>query len=151
VSPEPRASWLARFAARTCAWSERWFPEAYLFAVLALALVALAAWVHGASAGAVAVGFGEGFWSLIPFTMQMSFVIIGGFVTASSPPIRRLTQWLAGLPGSGRSAVACVALCSMLLALLHWGLSLILASLLVRALARRSQLRMDYRAAGAAR
>ena len=38
----------------------------------------------------------------------------------------------------------------MLLSLLHWGLSLVFGGLLVRALARRADLRMDYRAAGAA-
>ncbi|MDB5977227.1 MAG: putative short chain fatty acid transporter, partial [Nevskia sp.] len=51
---------------------------------------------------------------------------------------------------SGRGAVCMVALLGMLVALLHWGLSLIFSGLLVRALARREELRMDYRAAGAA-
>ena len=51
---------------------------------------------------------------------------------------------------SGRGAVAFVAALSMLTSLLQWGLSLVFAGLLVRALARRSDLRMDYRAAGAA-
>ena len=57
-----------------------------------------------------------------------------------------LAQW----PRSGRGAVAFVALVSMLVSLLHWGLSLVLGGLMVRALARREDLRMDYRAAGAA-
>ena len=35
------------------------------------------------------------FWSLIPFTMQMCMVIIGGYVTADSPPVARLTEALA--------------------------------------------------------
>jgi short-chain fatty acids transporter len=39
---------------------------------------------------------------------------------------------------------------SMLTSLLNWGLSLIFSGLLVRALARRTDLHMDYRAAGAA-
>ena len=38
----------------------------------------------------------------------------------------------------------------MLASLLSWGLSLIFGGLLVRAIARRTELRMDYRAAGAA-
>ncbi|KAB0757911.1 TIGR00366 family protein, partial [Pseudomonas aeruginosa] len=44
-----------------------------------------------------------------------------------------------------REAVCWVALVSMLASLLNWGLSLVFGGLLVRALARRSDLRMDYR------
>ena len=54
------------------------------------------------------------------------------------------------LPRSGRGAVGYVALVSMLASLLNWGFSLVFGGLLVRALARRDDLRMDYRAAGAA-
>jgi short-chain fatty acids transporter len=115
--------------------------------VLAVALGALAA---GASPRAVAVSFGNGFWSLIPFTMQMAMVAITGYVIASSPPVARLVTRAARVPSSGRAAVAYVAFLSVLTSLLHWAISLVFAGLLVRELARREDLRMDYRAAGAA-
>ena len=151
VDPAPeRQSLLAAIASRTCAWSERWFPDAFSFAILAVAVVAIGAVWLGATPLAVAQSFGTGFWSLIPFTMQMTFIIIGGYVTADSPPVASLVQRLAALPASGRGAVTLVALVSALLALIHWGLSLVLSSLLARALAQRGTLRMDYRAAGAA-
>ena len=146
----PDTSWLERAALGSCAWSERWIPDAYVFAALAVIAVAAAALVLGASPAATAAAFGDGFWSLIPFTMQMSFIIIGGYVVASSPPIARLIDRLAALPKTGRGAIGWVAVISMLTSLVHWGLSSILGSLLVRALARREELRMDYRAAGAA-
>ena len=82
--------------------------------------------------------------------MQMSFIIIGGYVTADSPPVARMVRRLAAVPKSGRAAVALVALFSILLSLIHWGLSAVLASLLARAVAQRTDLRVDYRAAGAA-
>lgn len=141
---------LSRLAERSCAWAERWFPDPYVFAVLAVALVAVAALAAGAEPASVVATFGDGFWSLIPFTMQMTFIIIGGYVAADSPPVTRLTRRLASLPRTGRGAVLLVAVFSMLASLLHWGLSLILGSLLVRALAEREELAMDYRAAGAA-
>ena len=93
---------------------------------------------------------GDGFWSLITFTMQMAMVVISGYVVASSPPAAKLIDAIATLPRSGRSAVAFVATVSMLTSLLNWGMSLIFSGLLIRALARRTDLRMDYRAAGAA-
>src|SRR5512145_928442 len=82
--------------------------------------------------------------------MQMSFIIIGGYVVASSPPAARLIDRLAAIPSTGRGAICWVAALSMLVSLVHWGLSSILGSLLVRALSRREELAMDYRAAGAA-
>jgi short-chain fatty acids transporter len=141
---------LERIALRCCAWSERWIPDAYVFAALAVVMVALAALLLGATPAQTAQAFGDGFWSLIPFTMQMSFIIIGGYVVASSPPAARLIDRLAALPKTGSGAVCAIAIVSMLVSLIHWGLSSILGSLLVRALARREELTLDYRAAGAA-
>ncbi|MEB0272526.1 TIGR00366 family protein, partial [Pseudomonas sp. 5B4] len=140
----------ARFALRCANWAERWFPDSWVFAVLAVVIVAVATMAMGAKPTEAATAFGDGFWSLIPFTMQMAFVVIGGYVVASSPPAVRLIDRLARIPKNGRSAVAWVALISMVASLLNWGLSLVFGGLLVRALARRTDLRMDYRAAGAA-
>ena len=144
------ASLLSAIARRSCAWCERWFPDAFAFAVLAVAVVAIAAVGIGAPPLAVAESFGSGFWSLIPFTMQMTFIIIGGYVVADSPPVAGLVARFAALPRSGRGAVAMVALFAALISLLHWGLSLVFSCLLARAVARRSDLKVDYRAVAAA-
>jgi short-chain fatty acids transporter len=141
---------LVRIAIGFTAWAERWFPDAFIFVAIAVVVVALAALVNGASPVAVSVAFGNGFWSLITFTMQMAFVAIGGYVVATSAPAQRLIRWLAELPKTGVGAVGLVAAVSILASLLNWGLSLILGGLLVVALAARRELRMDYRAAGAA-
>src|SRR3984893_4846315 len=143
-------TWLTGIALRCCDWSERWFPDPYIFVALGVIVVGLMAAAIGVSPAATANAFGDGFWSLIPFTMQMCFIIIGGYAVAASPSVARIIDMLARLPRSGRGAVAYVALISMLVSLLHWGLSLIFAGLLVRALARREDWRMDYRAASAA-
>jgi short-chain fatty acids transporter len=141
---------LVRIAIGFTAWAERWFPDAFIFVAIAVVIVAVAAIINGASPMAVSAAFGNGFWSLITFTMQMAFVAIGGYVVAVSPPAQRLIRSLAGLPKTGVGAVGLVAAVSMLASLLNWGLSLILGGLLVIALAERRELRMDYRAAGAA-
>jgi len=141
---------LVRIAIGFTGWAERWFPDAFIFVAIAVVIVALAAIINGASPLAVSVAFGNGFWSLITFTMQMAFVAIGGYVVATSAPAQQLIRWLAELPKAGASAVGLVAAISMLASLLNWGLSLILGGLLVRALAGRRELQMDYRAAAAA-
>lgn len=142
--------WMARAALRCAAWSERWFPDAWVFAALGVLLVTVTALGFGASPVATMNAFGNGFWSLIPFTMQMAFVVIGGYVLATAPIVARFIDVLARAPRSGRGAIVYVALVSMLASLLSWGFSLVFGGLLVRALARRTDLRMDYRAAGAA-
>ncbi|MEO6926771.1 MAG: TIGR00366 family protein, partial [Rhodanobacter sp.] len=142
--------WMARAALRSAAWSERWFPDAWVFAALGVLVVAVLALAFGATPTTTADAFGHGFWSLIPFTMQMVFVVIGGYVLATAPVIARFIDVLARAPRTGRGAVVYVALVSMLASLLSWGFSLIFGGLLVRALGRRHDLRMDYRAAGAA-
>ncbi len=143
-------SWPVRAALRCAAFAERWFPDAYVFAVLGVVVVAVCAMAAGAGPKTTAATFGEGFWSLIPFTMQMAFVVIGGYVVATAPVMARFIDFLARAPRTGRGAVCYVGLVSMLTSLLSWGFSLVFGGLLVRALARREELDMDYRAAGAA-
>ena len=69
---------------------------------------------------------------------------------ASAAPVQRLIRGFAAIPKTGTSAVGLVAAAAMLASLLNWGFSLIFGGLLVRALAERRELRMDYRAAAAA-
>ena len=141
---------LVRIATRFTAWAEKWFPDAFIFVALAVVIASLGALANGASPLDISQAFGNGFWSLITFTMQMAFVAIGGYVVASSAPAAWLIARLATAPRTGVGAVGLVATISLLASLLNWGLSLIFSGLLVIALARRRELRMDYRAAGAA-
>ncbi len=141
---------LVRIAIGFTAWAERWFPDAFIFVAIAVVVVALAALANGASPLAISRSFGDGFWSLITFTMQMAFVAIGGYVVATSAPAQRLIRRLAAIPDTGVGAVGLVAAVSIFASLLNWGLSLIFGGLMVRALAERRELRMDYRAAAAA-
>ncbi len=150
ASAPARPAWSVRLALRCAAFAERWFPDAYVFAAIGVVVIAALAIGFGASPSDAAARFGDGYWSLIPFTMQMAFVVIGGFVVATAPAVARLIERLARVPRTGRGAVCFVALLSMLSSLLSWGFSLVFSGLLVRALAQRRTLDMDYRAAGAA-
>ena len=144
-----RSNLLARIGMRTADFCERWFPDAFVFALAAIVLVFAGGLSIGVAPAKLATEFGNGFWSLVNFTMQMAIVIVGGFVVASSPPIARLTRWLASIPKTPRGAVAFVAAFAMLSSLISWGLSLIFTGLLVREIVRRIE-RVDYRAIGAA-
>jgi short-chain fatty acids transporter len=142
------ATMLARAGSRIAEICERFFPDAFVFALAAIVLVFAGGMAIGVAPAKLVIEFGGGFWSLVNFTMQMAIVIIGGFVVASSPPVAKLTARLAAIPKTARGAVAFVAAFAMLSSLVSWGLSLIFTGLLVREITRR--IRVDYRAIGAA-
>lgn len=141
---------LARAALRFTEIAERWFPDSYIFVALAVVTVSAAALINGAPPTAVARAFGDGFWSLITFTMQLTLLVITGYALAVSPPIEAAINRLAKIPNNGRQAIALVAAAAMFLSLFNWAMGLIMAGLLVRALARRADIVLDYRAAAAA-
>lgn len=146
----PTERGLARFAQRLAGWTERWFPDAYVFALAGVVIVCLAALINGTSPKGVAEAFGGGFWDLTAFTLQMAMVVLTGYVVATSPPAAKAIERIAMVPSTARGAVAFVALISCSVSMLNWGLSLVFSGLLARAIARRGDLRADYRALGAA-
>ena len=147
---EQKAGFFERIAIRISNWSEKWFPDSYVFALLGVIIVAIAAWSIGAPVRSITGAFGDGFWSLIPFTLQMTMLIICGYVVSVSKPVEKLIKALAKLPNDGRMAIVMVALISMSISLIQWAMSTVLTALLVIALAKRKELNMDYRAAAAA-
>src|SRR5687768_9132475 len=140
---------LARAGMFIADFCDRYFPDAFVFALVAVLVVFLVGLGLGESPATLVNAFGDGFWVLVPFTMQMALIIIGGFVVASSRPCSRLIESLASIPKTARGAVAFVALFSMLTSLLSWGFSLIITGLLVREVVRRVD-DVDFRAIGGA-
>ncbi|MGB7218597.1 MAG: TIGR00366 family protein [Vicinamibacterales bacterium] len=134
---------------RLSTWFERWFPDAFVLALVAVTIIFVGSVVASGSVADSARWFGSGFWDLTTFTMQVTMIIVSGYAVATAPPVHRLVSRLAGLPNNGRSAVAFVALFSMASSLVSWSLSLVFSGLLARAVARRLPA-ADYRALGAA-
>jgi len=130
-------------------WSEKWFPDAYVFAAIAVVIVGVAALLMGRTPSQVGVDFGAHFWDLVPFAMQMAFVIISGYVVASSKPVHKLIVKLSTIPKTPKGAVAFVAFFAMVASLLSWGFSLIFSGILIREVSKRVK-GVDYRAIGAA-
>ena len=149
-NPAAEAGLLARIAIALTAWTERWVPDAFIFALLATILVVVAGVVFTPSdLPEVIDAWGHGFWELIPFTLQMSLIIITGYVLATSQPVGRVIRGLAAWPTEPRNAVALVAFFAMASSWLNWGFSLIFSAVLAREIARRVR-GVDYRALAAA-
>ncbi len=125
--------------------SARWVPDSFSIAcLLTLITVALALLFGGAGPVECVNAWGQGFWELLTFSMQIVLVIFAGYVVAVAPPTTRLLDALARVPRSPRQAVAWTALLSMTLCWLNWGMGLIASAVLVRFVARR-QPDADYR------
>lgn len=136
---------LERLAQLLTRYSTRWVPDSFVIAALLTLLVAaVAAPVMTEPAWRLAVYWGDGFWSFIPFTLQMCMVILTGYMVADAPPVRRLLARLAAAPRTPRAAIALTALVSMGLAWLNWGLSIVASAMLARRIGRRG-LGVDYR------
>jgi len=141
---------IARMALALTDWTERWIPDAFVFALLGTFIVVFASLVATPSTLAQVVdAWGRGLWDLIPFTLQMALVIITGHVLATSEPMGRLIRAIARWPRTPKGAVALVTLFSLASAWLNWGFSLIFSAVLAREVARRVE-EVDYRAVAAA-
>jgi short-chain fatty acids transporter len=141
---------VARAALALTAWSEKWVPDAFIFALIGTLLVIVAALtLTPSSAGQVVDAWGRGFWELIPFTLQMSLIIITGHVLATSQAMMRVIQSVARWPTTPKAAVALVAFFAMASSWFNWGFSLIFSAVLAREIARRVE-GVDYRALAAA-
>src|SRR2546422_1897748 len=144
---------VARAALALTDWSERWLPDAFIFALLATVLVVVAALAAtGSTPLQVVDAWGRGFWELIAFTLQMSLIIITGHVLATSPPMGRLIRAIASWPRTPRGAVALVAVFAMASSWFNWGFSLVFSAMIALEIARRTDIDrgVDYRALAAA-
>ena len=141
---------VARAALRLTAWTERWIPDAFIFALLGTVLVFIAALIWTPSSPLQVVdAWGNGFWDLIPFTLQMSLIIITGHVLATSAPMGKAIRAIAGWAPTPRGAVTLVTFFALATSWFNWGFSLVFSAVLAREVARRVA-GVDYRALAAA-
>lgn len=82
------------------------------------------------------LSWGNHFWKLVVFTMQMVMIVMGGYVLAATPVVRTiLTKFSAAAKTPGQ-AVLLVTLVACFGCWLNWGFGLVVGGLLCRELAR---------------
>ncbi|MDI5983960.1 short-chain fatty acid transporter [Halomonas sp. M4R5S39] len=123
---------------------DRYLPDPYIF-VLLLTIIAAAAAIAVERQTPLAVMrfWGDGFWNLLTFSMQMLLILVTGFMLASSPPVKRLLQKLASLARNAGGAIILVTLVSLAASWINWGFGLVVGALFAKELARL--VRVDYR------
>jgi short-chain fatty acids transporter len=136
---------LARAADALARASARWVPDSLSIACLLVVFVALlGVTVGGATPVQLVDAWGNSFWELLPFSMQMVVIIFAGYIVAVAPPVAWVLERVSRIPRSPRQAVAMTAFVSMAVCWLNWGVGLITAAMLVRTMARQHPA-ADYR------
>ena len=154
TAPPEQDTWIARVALRFTDFTERWMPDAFIFALLGTVIVVVAAYLVDGKVRAKPItlvdSWGAGFLNpnLLLFALQMTLIIITGYVLATAPPVFRLIRRVADIPKSPPAAVATVAVAAMVTAWFSWGFSLIFSAVLAREVAKRVK-GTDYRALAA--
>ncbi len=87
--------------------------------------------------------WGNGFWELLSFAMQMCLIIFTGYIVAVSPLVSRFLNFLATLPQGPKSSILLMVIISLTLSWFHWGFSIVGSAIMVKFIA--SKQKVDYR------
>jgi short-chain fatty acids transporter len=105
-------------------------PDATATAVIMLfLLVALATWRGDPLLDSVDAWY-RGLWMLLPFSMQMTLVLLLSGVISTSDGFRRFARAMAGRPTSRLQVIAIAIAVTSAVSYLYWGLSLALSPLI---------------------
>ncbi|WP_372624802.1 short-chain fatty acid transporter [Arsukibacterium sp.] len=123
---------------------DRYLPDPFIF-VLLLSIVVFAAAVIVEQHAPLQVLqiWGDGFWGLLSFSMQMLLVLVTGFMLASTPLVTGVLNRLARLAKTAGQAIIMVTVVSLIASWLNWGFGLVVGALFAKALAHN--VKVDYR------
>ncbi len=141
-SAESEGNVINKMGAVLLRWSLKYMPDASIFAVL-LTFVAfiLGLIFAGQTPMQMVNNWYKGLWELLAFSMQMALIVVTGSCVANAPSIKKGIKAIAGIPKSSKSAVYVVTLVSILVSFIHWGLSLVVAALLAKEVAKNLRIR----------
>jgi Short chain fatty acids transporter len=111
-------------------------PDAIVLAmVLTLITFAMGLVLTDASPVQMLQYWGEGFWSFLSFSMQMTLIIATGYIVASAPIANRFLVRLCTIPKNGVQGVVFVAIVAACLGWISWGLGLVAGAIVARTVA----------------
>ncbi|MEW5693699.1 MAG: TIGR00366 family protein [Candidatus Hydrogenedentota bacterium] len=127
--------------------TQKWMPDSFVIVIILSVVTFILALIWGDTSlmGSIKA-WGDGFWFLLEFAMQMCLIMMTGYIFAVSPPVRRIMDRVSAIPNPDKpyQAVLLMALFSMILAWLNWGLSLIGSAMFALFIVKRNP-KVDYR------
>ncbi len=124
---------------------QNYLPDPFLFAVILTLIVFLVGMgVTSQTPMAMVLHWGNGFWSLLGFSMQMALVLVTGHTLASTAIVKKGLSALAKPCKTPLQAIVAVTFVSTIACWINWGFGLVVGALYARELARRVP-KVDYR------
>ncbi len=112
---------------------EKYLPDPFLFVIiLTLVIFVMGLGLTDSSPIQMVAFWGEGFWALLAFSMQMVLVLVTGYVLASSPIFKKGLGKLASFAKSPSSAIILVTLVSLAASWINWGFGLVIGALFAK-------------------
>ncbi|OSP54767.1 hypothetical protein BV911_10615 [Pseudoruegeria sp. SK021] len=134
--------------------ARKYIPNPFIFAIILTIVTAILAVLLTPTTPAEVVGqWYGGFWNLLTFAMQMTVILLFGYVLASSPPVGRAIDKVAKLPKTPSQAIVTVTLLAVVFGALSWGLGLIIGAISARRICEsclRRGIKVHYPLAAAA-
>src|SRR5688572_1235289 len=124
---------------RLSLWMGHAVPDAITASVVFLFIVAAAALLIGTPSASVMDAYYRGLWMLLPFTMQMTLIIVLGSALSASPLVRRIVIAVSRLPRSTNGVVGGAVLLAAGVSYLHWGLGYALTPVIAVYFAREAE------------
>jgi short-chain fatty acids transporter len=124
---------------------DRYLPDPLVFAmILTLLVFVLGVGLTPTSPIEMAGMWGDGFWGLLAFSMQMALVVVSGHAMASSPLLRKWMGKIASIAKTPAQGVMLVTFMAGLCSIINWGFGLVVGALFAKEVARRVP-KSDYR------
>ncbi len=124
---------------------QRYLPDPFLFvAILTLVVFVMGMIITRSTPVEMVTFWGEGFWNLLTFAMQMVLILVTGYVLASSPLFKKGLRKLASLVSKPGQAIIFVTLVSLAASWINWGFGLVIGALFAKELAKKVE-KVDYR------
>ncbi|MGF7057702.1 TIGR00366 family protein [Brassicibacter mesophilus] len=124
---------------------QKYLPDPFLFAVfLTLFVFVMGIFATSQSPIQMVTHWGDGFWSLLQFSMQMALVLVTGHTLASAPIIKKGLSKLASFSKTPTQAILAVSLVSAIACWINWGFGLVIGALYAREIAKQVK-GVDYR------
>jgi len=124
---------------RFSSWMGHAVPDAITASVVFLFIVAIAALLIGTPVSGVMSAYYRGLWMLLPFTMQMTLIIVLGTALSTAPVVRRMVVSVSRLPNSTNAVVGGAILLTAGVSYLHWGLGYSLAPVIAVYFAKEAE------------
>ncbi|MBB2893585.1 short-chain fatty acid transporter [Flexivirga oryzae] len=116
----------------------KYMPDPLVLVIGLTFLTAVLAMVfEGTGPHQIVTAWGDGFWNLLEFAMQMALVLVLGYVLAKTSAVDRLLELIASKVDSPRAAIVIATLVGGIASYLNWGFGLVIGGVIAKKLASR--------------